>query len=283
MTLHTPAITPPHQRAIGSGTISVKADQSGVTKLADLYQKANAKIRIPKVHGTHLEAVLINTSGGMTGGDSLDWAINVGKGSSIVVTTQACEKVYRAAESSARVETKITVSAHAHMEWLPQETILFDHGSLKRSLSVDLDDTADFLAIEAVVLGREAMGETLANAALVDRWHIRRGGTLLHADTLRMDGELAAFALSAAVLDGASAFATLVWSPANIGDEELKAKRDVLRTIVEAAPVQAGFSALPNRLVGRVCARGLFALRQGIVPVLKALTASGTVPKVWSL
>jgi urease accessory protein len=82
-----------HQRARGVGDLGV-VHQDGKTSIKRLYQEGCAKIRVPKSHSSALEAVMINTSGGMTGGDTLDWTFTAAENTNLSVTTQACERVY---------------------------------------------------------------------------------------------------------------------------------------------------------------------------------------------
>jgi len=153
--------TPRLQRAAGAGRIQVRRAE-GATRLARLYQDGCAKIRLPTDHAARsLEAVLINTSGGLTGGDRISWQVDAQAGASLTVSTQACEKVYRARDGEARVAVTLSAGEGARIDWLPQETILFEGSRLNRTLEVDLDEDATLTAVEAVLLGREAMLEPL--------------------------------------------------------------------------------------------------------------------------
>ena len=193
---------PALQRAAGEGRIAVKAED-GVTRLARLYQEGCAKIRLPTDRAARgLEAVLINTSGGLTGGDQTSWRVDAQAGARLTLTTQACEKIYRARDGRAEVNVSLNVGAGARLDWLPQETILFNEASLARSLKADLAADARLLAVEAVVLGRTAMGETVRSGALRDRWRIRREGRLVFADDLRFEGPIAEVAALEPTLAG---------------------------------------------------------------------------------
>lgn len=81
------------QRVKGRGDISFK-NVNEQTKLDTLYQTGSAKIRLPKTHNAAIEAILINTAGGLTGGDVLTWQIEGHSHTQSVFTTQACEKAY---------------------------------------------------------------------------------------------------------------------------------------------------------------------------------------------
>jgi urease accessory protein len=128
---------PCFQRAEGEGRIVSKA-RGHLSVIDTLYQEGCAKIRLPKTQGDWLDAVLINSSGGLTGGDSLVWRAHAGPQTHLVVTTQACERIYRSVGGAARIASKLTVEEGARLDWLPQETILFDGAALERKLDIDM-------------------------------------------------------------------------------------------------------------------------------------------------
>ncbi len=263
------------QRAEGRGHLAAKS-LDGRTRLRELYQEGAAKIRLPDTFDASMEAVIINTAGGLTGGDQMAWSVVAGPGTRIDVTTQACEKIYKASAGTAEITTKIQVGANARVDWLPQETILFDRSSLYRRLDVDLDEGAEFLAVEAVLLGRKAMGEAVVSGLFRDRWRIRREGRLCHAEDLRLAGEVQALTGEQAVLSGQVAFATLLY----VGPQ---AERylNVVRPLIEGR--MGGASCWAGKLVVRLAASDGFALRKILIPIISALRNGAPVPKVWNL
>lgn len=268
------------QRAWGKGRLVAKT-AFGQSRIAELYQEGCAKIRLPKTFDASMEAVLINSSGGLTGGDRMVWEVVAGAGTDLTVTTQACEKIYKASADTVAVATRIEVAAGARVDWLPQETILFDHASLSRSLDVELAANATFLAVEAVLLGRKAMGEVVQTGLFRDRWRIRADGKLLHADNLALAGEIASLSQRRAVLDGAVAFATLLY----VGpDCEPLLPR--LRSLLDGE-AGVGISHFQvdgrDKLVARLVAPDGFALRKILIPIISHLRKQKTVPKVWVL
>src|SRR5690606_4351513 len=104
---------------------------------------------------------------------------------------------------------RLAVGAGAHLDWLPQETILFAASQLDRRIHIDLAEGASLTAMEAVLLGREAMGEIALDARLRDNWRIHRNGTLIHAEATRLDGTTAERD-GLSLLAGRRAFATLL-------------------------------------------------------------------------
>ncbi len=271
-------ISPVLQRARGIGRIATK-QRDGQTVLDTLFQEGCGKIRLPNTHSSALEAVLINTAGGITGGDHLQWSAEVAPGGHLVLTTQACERSYRSTGDFARVETRLEVGADAHLDWLPQETILFAASKLDRTLEANLEDGATLTAIESVLLGRDAMGEDAADALLRDNWRIRRKGRLIHAEATRLDAT-AREREDLSLLAGNRAFATILHVAASPDRAEALCAR--LRTIL---PPDATIAASANgeRLVIRAIAPTGLALRRLIVPVLLELTGAGSLPRLWHL
>ena len=262
------------QRAKGSGRLSVKRSD-GKSRIETLFQEGCAKIRLPDTFDETLEAVLINTSGGLTGGDRITWGVDAEANTDVTVTTQACEKVYKASEGAAEVEAVLRAGAGARLSWLPQETILFDYGHLNRRLDVDLAADAEFLGVEAVILGRTAMGEVVNTGLFRDRWRIRRAGRLIHAEDARLDGAVNDIASLAPVLAGNLGFATLLYCGPH--GEALLPK---IRAVLENA--DAGASQWDGKLIVRVAAPDGQHLRKILTPVISLLRNGAALPKVWN-
>jgi urease accessory protein len=264
------------QRARGRAEIAV-TEKSGATRLARLYQQGCAKALLPRSHGGPLEAVLVNTAGGVTGGDRIETLIDAGPGTRLTATTQAAERVYRSVSGAAAIETRLTLGPGARLDWLPQETIVFDGGRLERRLEVDMAADAELAALEWIVLGRAAMGERVANGALSDQWRIRRAGRLVHAEALRAEGDLGRAASGPATLAGARAFATLIVAApgADVG-------LDWARAMLSGAPVAAAATARPDLLILRFLAADAAPLRGALIRFLMQFRRE-PLPRVWSL
>lgn len=266
------------QRARGAARVSTKQGD-GKTRLDRLYQDGCAKIRLPNTHSNALEAVLINTAGGLTGGDQMDWQVDVAASGNAVLTTQACERIYRSLGEPATVHTRLTVGTNAHLDWLPQETILFAASQLERRIDIELAEGASLTAVEAILLGRDAMGEAALDARLRDNWRIRRDGRLIHAEATRLDGT-AAERSGLSLLAGKRAFATVLHVAPNA--DACAARLTRLRAIL---PDDGRIAASANgeRLIVRVLAQTGLALRRLIVPILAELSGAGTLPRLWHL
>ena len=264
---------PVMQRARGVGRIatSVRDDR---TRLATLYQDGCAKIRLPNTHDASLQAVLINTAGGLTGGDDITWQADAAPNARLVLTTQACERIYRSTGADARVRTRLCAAPNARIDWLPQETILFEGARLDRTLEVDLAEGATLCAVEAVLLGREAMGEAARSAILRDNWRIRRNGSLIHAEATRLSADPRERE-NLSLLDGALAFATILYVGAD-APRRLDGVRDLLGSTRNAAA-----SLIGERLVVRALAPSGLALRRIITPIIASLSSAGSLPRLW--
>ncbi|MDB5433166.1 MAG: urease accessory protein UreD [Caulobacter sp.] len=262
---------PALQRTRGEGRLTIAG-----ARVRELYQLGAAKIRLPNAHGAHAqEAVLINTGGGLTGGDRMAWRVAAEDGAHLTVTTQACEKVYRSTGGPAHVDTALDIGPGAAIDWLPQETILFDRAELARTLEADIAEGGRLLALESVVLGRQAMGETVRQGSLRDRWRVRRQGRLIFADDIRLDGAMADLAARPAALAGGRAFATLLL----VEDE---AER-LLEPVRAALAGRGGASAFGGKLTCRIVAADGLTLRRALLPALQALRQDAPLPRVWSL
>jgi len=259
------------QRAKGRAEVAF-----GENGLRNLYQSGCAKVLLPRNFQPTPEVVIINTSGGVTGGDRLEYSASVQEGSALTVTTQAAERIYRASSGEGFITNTLTVDAESRLEWLPQETILFEGSALKRQLNVTMDESASLLALETLVLGRKAMGETLQQSRLSDRWRIRRGGRLIYADALRFS-EPEAETRSAATLNGNRALATLVYVAPDADDRLAHARR-----LLRFEGVEAAASAWNGILTLRFLAADAHPLRKALISFLTDFRGCD-LPRVWHM
>lgn len=281
-------VSPPtFQRTQGSGRISTKLSGDR-TRIDRLYQQGAARIRVPDHPGrTDLEAVIINTAGGVTGGDDLAWEASAGAGTHLTVTTQACEKVYKADQDTADVNVRLDVAAGATLNWLPQETILFNKARLSRTIEAHLHGNASLLLVEPVIFGRRAMNETVRSGVWHDTRRIHHNDRLIHAENVRLSGEIAQILDRNASLHGHTALATL----ALVGNHA-EGKLDGARAVMNSVPGCVGGAscwtvAEVSKLIVRIAARDGYTLRQALIPLINHLASTGdaapAVPKIWSL
>ncbi len=261
------------QRAQGEALVEL-AHRGGAVVLRRLRQEGSAKAILPDP-GPVPEVVFLNTSGGLTAGDRLRYEL-VLEGGRAVATTQTAERAYRADGGAARMDAQFSVGPGGWLDWLPQETILFDGARLARRTVIDLGKAAGCLALEAVVLGRAAMGETVVRVAFRDWREIRRNGLPLSVEPLALDD--AALAAGPAGLAGARAFANIVMVADGLGD--LLAP---LRAVLEEPGVEAAASAFDGKLVVRMLAVDGWPLRRQIVRALAVMRAGRALPRVWQM
>ena len=270
------------QRSEGLARIAFKRFQDR-TVLADLYQGGSAKVRLPKPHGGQSpEGVIINTTGGLTDGDCFRVDAAWAEGTTATMTTQAAERIYRSRGEDAVVDTRLDIAANATGLWLPQETILFDGGRVRRTLEAAVHETGRLLALEAVVFGRKAMGESVHSGSLFDRWRIRFGGKLVFADGVRLEDDIAAMLARPAVLNGGCAMATMIYAGA--GCEDLL---DPLRQCAANFDAKIGCSRMGPTVVLRMVANSGAELRAALAGVAEAALAhiepTMQLPRVWHL
>lgn len=254
----------------------------GATGLKDLYQQGSAKAMLPKVHSAVPEVVFLNTSGGLTAGDRLEYRLEVEDGGALVGTTQTAERAYASVSGGADAEVSIALhaGAGARLDWLPQETILFETSRLTRRTKAEIAGDARFLFSEMVVLGRAAMGETVQTLHLSDRREIHRAGRLEFIEPLEIDAGLLAARDNPALLAGARAMATVgFFAP---GAEALADLVKPIQHEGQHASVTAGVSGWNGKLVIRAMAPDGYPLRRYVAQVLKVIRQAD-LPRVWQM
>lgn len=259
-------------RARGAVRFDVHA-RDGMTRRGALHESGSLRVRFPSPEGEGLSGVFVNTAGGVAGGDRFDIEIAAGQGSRLTLTTAAAEKVYRAPGAAAQLSIALKVAAGAHLAWLPQETILFDRARVRRRFDITLDENASLLLCEIVVFGRTAMGERMEQGEFVDSWRMRRGGRLVFAETVRLDGDIGAKLARSAVAKGGAAIGTALIVP---GDEALV---DRIREASESFSGEVGISAWNGFAMARFCAQDAARLRADMMAVLARTGAA--LPRLW--
>jgi urease accessory protein len=261
----------PMQRAHGRAFVAFAAGN----RLADLAQRGSAKAMLPRVSGGP-EVVFLNTSGGLTDGDRLGYHLDIATDCQIVATTQTAERAYASRGAAAHAEVSAQVAHGARLDWLPQETILFEDSHLQRATTINLTGDAACLLVESVVLGRHAMGESLSRARLTDRRMVTRDGRPIWAETLQITPDFLATA-NAALLGDARAFAVIAWIAPQAEDALAP-----LRAALTHPDCQAAASAWDGKCIARILARDSWPLKQQIATALAALR-QGPLPRVWQL
>lgn len=251
--------------------------RNDVTMMRHSNQSGCLRVRLPRrLESDRPCAIVLNTAGGLAEGDSITQDLRWAAGTRATVTTQASEKVYRALSAGSRIETIIDVGPGADAEWLPQETILFNNARLKRDARIMLAADVSFLGIEAVVLGRTAMGERVTRGALRDRMRIYRNGRLIYADALEIGGDIDALMQRSAIGDGAGAMAIIVHASTNAAS-----LLEPVREALACAHGHAAASSWNGLLAVRLLAQEGAALRSDIITALSVLRSGRPLPRVW--
>src|SRR5882724_2570952 len=232
------------------------------------------RVRFPSPEAEGLSGVFVNTAGGIAGGDRFDIEVSTGEGSRLTLTTAAAEKVYRASGPAAHLNIALKAEARSHLAWLPQETILFDRSRVQRRFNIDLSESASLLFCEIVVFGRAAMGERMRHGEFVDRWRLHRGGRLVFAENIRLDGDIGEKLGRPAIAKGGVAIGTALIVP---GDEALVER---IREVTKSLGGEVGISAWNGFAMARFCAQDAARLRADMMAVLGRASASA-LPRLW--
>jgi urease accessory protein len=259
-------------RAFGKLDMTVQS-MGGRTRRQRVREEGCLRARFPHPQSASLEAILVNTAGGIAGGDRHDINVVLGAGAHLTIGTAAAEKVYRSLAPDSRISVNFQIGAAASLAWLPQETIVFDGAILSRDIAVDLAESATLVLAEAIVFGRAAMGERVQSGRLFDRWRVRRGGRLIFAETLTLTGGIASAMAQPAIAAGGSAVATVLIVPA---DEAVVERVRAL----EPFAGEVGISAWNGFALARFCAPDGEALRRDLIAVLGAIRHTA-LPRLW--
>jgi urease accessory protein len=252
----------------------IVADHDGVARPRRLAEEGSLRLRFPAACAGAQEAVLVNTAGGIAGGDRLTIDFALEERTRLVVTTASAEKIYRSDGAPATLAVTAALAEGAELTWLPHETILFDRARLVRSFDIALAPTARLLFAEAIVFGRSAMGETVREGLFADRWRVRRGGRLIFAESVRLDGAIAERLAETAIAAGQVTLATVLTVP---GDDAVAQE---VRALADAFRGEVGISAWNGMALARLAAPDGAALRHDLTLLLAAL-GRAPLPRLW--
>ena len=242
--------------------------------LKELYQSGCAKLMLPKTYGKMTEAVLLNTAGGITGGDRLDVNIQV-ESSELVTTTQTAERLYRSSTEPAKINVKLSARHATTLHWLPQETIIFDRAELDRAIHLDMSTDSKCLLAETIVMGREAMGEVINECHFTDNWRLYREGQLFHAESLRLTGNVTEIMASSAGGNGSRLMSTILYAGC-----DAKQIAGLVGSVVETCTSTCAMSCWDEKLVIRLISPYPLSARADINRLLCTLRGQ-PLPRVW--
>lgn len=273
---HAAASTLAKIRVDGGITATLALRPCGATGIVTLAESGGYRLKFPNTHGHHTEAVVINTGGGVVGGDRIKLDFSVQEGSDSTITTQAAERIYRSTGPDSEIDVRLHVAGSARLIWAPQETILFSGARLRRRYEVDVAPTARLLFAESMIFGRVASGEVMDRGALLDRWRIRRGGRLVFAESGRLDDVSEGVLRRPAVLGAARAIACILYVA-----PDAEARLASVREVLESAGVDAAASAWNGMLVVRIVSDAGRDMRRAMVRVMQELSGA-SMPRVWA-
>jgi urease accessory protein len=270
------------QRADGCGRLVLSGAENG-TRIEDVFERSPTRIVFPRTGSRPVEeAVIINTGGGVAGGDRLECSVNAFPGASIAVTSQAAEKVYRALHDPAHVATRLKAGESARLAWLPQETIVFNGARLHRTTEIELFSGAELLALEWLVLGRAAHGEVVVGGSITDRWRVKKEGRLIWADSFRISNEIFVYLNRKVLLSTFNSIATLVYF-----GPDLDRRLELLRQILSSLECDCAVTLVSGLIVARFATKQSSDLKLALRSFLQQFgpeVGSGPfrVPKMWS-
>ncbi len=270
------------QRADGCGRIVLSGSENG-TRLEEVFERSPTRILFPRTgHCRVEEAVIINTGGGVAGGDRLECSVTALPGTSIAVTSQAAEKVYRALHDPARVATRLKARESARLAWLPQETIVFNGARIHRTTEIELFSGAELLALEWLVLGRTARGEIVVSGSVLDGWRVKKDGRLIWADSFRISDDIFVHLNRKALLSHFNSIATLVYF-----GPDLDRRVESLRQIISSLECDCAVTLVSGLIVARFAAKQSSDLKLALRSFLQQFEPQLTsgpfrVPKMWS-
>ena len=228
-------------------------------------------------------AIVLHPPSGIVGGDELEIDVTVGPGAHALLTTPGAGKWYRSAGAWASQRLGFAVEAQGVLEWLPQETIVFDAARAAMRSTVDLADDARFIGMEVLCLGRRASGEKFTEGALRLDTRIRRAGRPVWLERGLLEGG-SDLLDAAAGLAGFSVSGTFLAAASGVEPGLLAACRDIP---IHETGARHGITALPEILVARYLGHSSEAARQWFVALWQALRPAligreAQLPRIWN-
>jgi urease accessory protein len=239
------------------------------TLLQKSYAQAPLKIQRPFYPESNLcHTVILHSAGGMVGGDRLSYKIHLAPASQALITTAAAAKIYRSAGEFAQQQIAIQLDRDAYLEWLPQDTIIFNSALYAQKLRVDLAEGAVFCAWEIVRLGRSARSERFIEGCWQTALEVWKNGQPLWIDRQQITGDQWKSLQAAA---GQPILGLLVWLGESVGAEVVARIR-----ALESQPqsesgascgVRAWFVGIGGT-IGKRCSGGLLRFGHCYVSIL---------------
>ncbi|MBD0335008.1 MAG: urease accessory protein UreD [Cyanobacteria bacterium Co-bin13] len=246
----------------GSARLAYTHD-GGKTVLAQNYAQAPLKLQRPLYpEGDSVcHSVLVHTAGGMVGSDRIHIAADLAPASRALVTTAAANKIYRSQGQTAQQVTQLSLSENACLEWLPQETIVFNGAYFFQQTRIDLAVGSVWLGWDITRFGRSARGETFQQGCWRSHLEVWQAGRPLWLDRQFLAGGSETLT-SLHGLAGHPVVASLVL----VGYAPTPDDMEKLRTLGRPdAPAEVGITRLQQGLLCRYRGASSQAARQWFV------------------
>ena len=259
------------QRATGKAELHIDN-----TKITRLYQSGSSKIFLPKTYSSMREAVLANTAGGITGGDSFA-AQTMVSSSSLVITSQTAERLYRSITTPARINIDLHAENGAILHWLPQETIIFNEAAAERTINLNMSKDSTVLLAETLVFGRQAMGEQVHDCHFVDHWRLYREGSLFHAEALRLTDKIQNRLQARAAGNSARMLTTIFYASMDV---EAQCQR--IKPFIDLCSSLCAISSWEDKIIIRLIATDPLIGRADVNRILSVIRGEA-LPRVWQI
>ena len=270
------------QRSEGFARLVLAGSAHG-SRIVDLFQRCPTRIMFPGIRGAPLEeAVVVNTAGGIAGGDRLESTVTVLTNASVRVTTQAAERVYRALNEPAVINTRLKICDVAKLAWLPQETIVYNGARMRRNTEIAISSGAELLALEWLVLGRAAHGEEVVGGEIIDGWQVKIDDRLIWVDRLQATDEVFSRLRSRILLADFKAIGTLIYF-----GPDTEAWVQFMRDLAPRLQCHCVTTLVSGLMIARLAARAAAELKAGLREILlhfelERAQVPFRIPKMWS-
>jgi len=229
--------------------------------------------------------LVIHPPGGVAGGDELHLKAHVGPGAHAWLSTPGAAKWYKSMNRWASQDVQWRVSPGARLEWLPQESIVFDDAQADMRTRIDLEGDARYCGWDIMCLGRQAAGERFSRGQLRLGTELLRDGRLLWQERGRIAGD-SAWLQDASGLGGDPVWGTLVCAAGEVKSEWLQTARDHAEAALSKG-VRLSATAMPGVLLVRALGTGAEAVRQTLQLCWHALRpqvmgCDAHDPRIWA-
>lgn len=260
-----------------SGGVAARFERHGLTTRGLSLREADGyRLRFPD-RALACEAVVMNTGGGVAGGDVVAIDMTLGAAAHAIASSVGAERIYRSIGAESRINLTITLEDQAQFLWIPHETILFDGARMSRTIICTLPASAHLTLVDLLVMGRRGMGEVMRSGSIDDQWRIRRDGKLIHAEAMRLEGDIEARLGHPACAASAPVIATIIHCA-----PDCEARLPSVRTVLDAHPgITIAASAWDRKLVIRALGDALAPVRAALAAILPPLTGR-SAPRGWA-